>query len=145
MVFQYSYKDLTRKVGDFKRRLYTDGFYRDQVVCKVITISGASGLFNRSATYTSSITIISGIAEYGPQLVTNHNVVESIDGDVRLTTRLIAKATILNATQLWLGCTLSGLLVKSYSGAVKYRVASNKPDMFGQDHIFVLKTDGEQS
>lgn len=147
MVFEYSYGDIERKVGKFKQRLYSDGFYRDQVICRVATSSGASGYFDRGATFTYTAKLVSGIAEYGPQLVTNHNVIETIQGDVRLTVRLADKMTVISATEIWLGCTLSGTVVASggYSGATKYRIKNSKPDMFNQDHIFVLVVDGVQS
>ena len=130
MTFSFANADINRKLSTFKGRLWADGFYTDSIVCKIITTATGSGFFDRSATTSATAKTIQCIAEYGPSFVTNDNVVETINADVRLTVRLVDASSITNASELWIS-------------DIKYKVKSRRPAMFGIDEIFLLTIVGK--
>jgi hypothetical protein len=139
---RYSRNDIVRKIGKIKDTFYNDGFYNTPVVVKNHTLSASSGFFNRNATVTTTSALVSGIVEFGPEIVLHDEVVEKIGGDVRLTVRVADKDTILTAEEIWIGCTLSGTIVTSYDDATMYKIKNDKPTMYEEDHIFVLEITG---
>ena len=172
MAFIFSNTDFIRKVRNIKDDLYIDGFYSDTSVARVKNLTGASGRYNRGVTITYTDTLVSGIAEYGPEFRTFDELIETIDGDVRYTVRETDAGTISAANEIWLNTTITNGNVKTegypliteagnalvtesgtplytdgrgdIASGTMYKVHSQKRSLFQRDRIFILRLGGEQ-
>lgn len=104
MVNIFSNAEFARKMNTQKTYLWSDNFYNDKLIARTKKTFGDSGVYNRNAITVYVDTIVSGIAEFGPVFTTFDNEVETIDGDVRFSTKMALATTVSAADELWLNC-----------------------------------------
>ena len=132
----------SRKVDIIKDWLRADNYYDDTILTRVVTKTGASGVYNRNVTTSHTDTLVSGLVTYRPEYVSFDEDVETINADAQFTCKASDKTTILNADELWLNYTLSG---SSVTAGTMYRVKSDMPTLYDVDHIINLTIAGKNS
>jgi hypothetical protein len=143
MTYSWSNDEFTRKVQTIKDNLRDkDDFYDDTMLTRIVTKTGASGLYNRGMTLSHTDTLVSGLIVERSEWQSYEEDVMTIDTSVQFTCKAASKNTILNADELWLNYTLSG---SSVTGGTMYKVKADRPTLFGIDHIFNLNIAGKQS
>ena len=147
----YSNSDFTRKIKTVKDDLFATGFYDSKVVLRVITRSGASGMYNRNVTVSYTDSIISAIVEVRPEVITDEMVVETFQGDIRMTTQQVTTASsVLAASEIWVDHTFTASGGITYSGnqladGTQYKISSHKKTLFELDHMFNMERVGKLS
>ncbi len=142
MVNLYSEKAMIRKIGRIKDNLYDDGFYNKIIVLRTFINTNEDGYFNREMTQTYTDATVNGIVEYGPGFVNHDNVIETVEGDARVTIRAIDKPDE-SVNEIWLNCTVTNGNI-DFTNGVKYGIRSSKPSLVELDYIYVLNIAGRK-
>jgi len=145
----YNDADLTRKFRIIKNNLYSDGFYRDKVVCRAIETTDGDDIYDRDAVIEITDVVVNAIVEHGPIFNTYNNMVEIENADIKLTVRADDSIYINSANEIWIGCTIVGSLplysnetTKEISQGSSYIVRSKKPSIQNLDDIYILGLKG---
>ena len=132
----YSTAEFTRKMNIQKNDLWKDGFYSDRIIARKKIVLSEGGVYNRNAITVYVDTVISGLAENGPIFTVYDNEVETIDGDVRFTTKTELAPTISAASELWLGCIFNS------DGSIKYSTNDNIINYSDESNNIMISEDG---
>lgn len=141
MVNYYGLVDVQRKAKIIKNGLRKDGYYSDKLLCRKSITYNSSGIYNRNATVNFDDIEIDGIMEVNPIYVVEKTVVESTNENSRFTCKEEDAEYIINAKELWFNYTIKP---DNEVEGIRYKIKSNKPDLFGLDRIFILTRVGEQ-
>lgn len=132
----WSNPDFTRKMKTVKDSMrYKDNFYNDKILTRIVTTTGASGLYNRNVTISYTDTELPGVVVYRADVPNYDNDITVINGDAQFTCAIEDKDTIINADELWLNYTINGDTV---TDGTMYKIKSSRNCFFGIDHIFEL-------
>jgi hypothetical protein len=151
MAYLYSECDLTRKFRTIKNSLYKDGFYRDKVVCRNISVVGKADddIYEENTTYKITDIVVDAIAEPGVIFNNFNNMIEVESGDIRLTVREEDGSVIEDAESIWVGVDVNDDIplydddvTKEFTQGVSYKIKSKKPSIMGLDEIYILGLSG---
>lgn len=146
--------DIDRKIKCFKKQLQNSGYYNTKVVVRTKTFTAGTDDVFKSDYTNNTITdkVVDCIVEYGPEIHTYDNYVETIDGDIRLSTLIENESCLDDANEIWIGVKFNSnnkIVYDSdnvtFTQGTMYKIKSTKKSMFEEEMIYILKTGGKLS